>query len=117
MRKLSGSAGQIPALVLATLLLMIAPALVIPPALARETTGESSTVIYPASYFTEYAPNSAQDMLNRIPGIGSGGGGGGGGPGGFGGGGFGGGGPGGFGGGGRRGLGDGGGGNTILING
>lgn len=82
---------------------------------AQDSAGESSTVVYPASYFTEYAPVTAQDMLNRIPGLGSPGGGG---RGGFGGGGFGGGfGGGGFGGGGRRGLGDGGGGNTILING
>ncbi|MDP1932171.1 MAG: TonB-dependent receptor plug domain-containing protein [Gammaproteobacteria bacterium] len=76
---------------------------------AQETTGNDSTVVYPAAYFSEYAPLTAQDMLNRIPGIGSGGGGGGGGPGGGGGGG-------GNPGGGGRGLGSGGG-DQVLING
>ncbi|HJO11724.1 MAG: TonB-dependent receptor plug domain-containing protein [Gammaproteobacteria bacterium] len=79
---------------------------------AQDTVGEDSTIVYPASYFTEYAPVSAQDMLNRIPGLtqstggsgvrggqGSGRSRGGGGAGG------------------RRGLGDGAGGNQILING
>ena len=60
---------------------------------------EDSTVTYPAAYFEQWAPVTAQDMINRIPGVGSatgsnfGGGGGGG-----------------------RGLG-GGGGNQILIDG
>lgn len=31
--------------------------------------GEDSTVQYPASYFSEYAPVTAQDMVDRIPGI------------------------------------------------
>ena len=83
-------------------------------AAGQDSTGDSSTVIYPASYFTEYSPVTAQDMLDRIPGATSGGRG----PGG----GFGRGGPpGGFsrGGGGRggRGFGSGSGGSQILING
>lgn len=86
----------------------------LPSVLAQSSQGEDSTVVYPASYFAEFAPVTAQDMLNRIPGMDSGGGGGGGGFGG------GGGGPGGNrgggGGGGGRGFG-GGGGNEILING
>jgi len=76
------------------------------PISAQETTENDSTVVYPATYFSEYAPLTAQDMLNRIPGVGSATGGGGGGPGG------GGGNP----GGGGRGLG-GGGGDQVLING
>ncbi|MES3008736.1 MAG: TonB-dependent receptor plug domain-containing protein [Pseudomonadota bacterium] len=74
---------------------------------AQEPTANDSTVVYPAAYFTEYAPITAKDMLDRIPGIGSATGGGG---------------PGGGGGGGRnpggggRGLG-GGGGDQILVNG
>ncbi len=91
---------------------------------AQDSATNDSTVRYPASYFTEWAPSTAQDMLSRIPGVSAGGGGpgggGGGGPGGggFGGGGWGGGpGGGGFGGGGGgRGLGLGGG-DQILIDG
>lgn len=71
---------------------------------AQETGDEDSTVVYPATYFIEYAPTSAQDMLDRIPGLSGGGG-----P------------PGGFGGGnsgsGGRGFGGGSGGNEVLING
>lgn len=78
-------------------------------ALAQDNVGEDSTIVYPASYFTEYAPITAQDMLDRIPGQESGvPRGGGGGP------------PGGFGGNpsaGGRGLGSGDGGTEILING
>lgn len=87
--------------------------------LAQDNVGEDSTVVYPASYFTEYSPVTAQDMLDRIPGASSGGGGGGfsGGPGRGGppgGGGF----SRGGGGGGGRGFGGGSsGGNEILING
>ncbi|MBL4821612.1 MAG: TonB-dependent receptor [Gammaproteobacteria bacterium] len=77
----------------------------LPTVSAQDTSVEDSTVVYPASYFEEYAPVTAQDMLDRIPGLSSGR------PGGRGGGG------GGRGGHGRRGLGDGGGGNQILING
>jgi len=78
---------------------------------AQETIGDDSTVVYPASYFTEYAPVTAQDMIERIPGASSGGSSGArfgrGGPGG------------GRGGGGRggRGFGSGSGGSEILING
>jgi hypothetical protein len=72
---------------------------------AQEVSEDSSTVVYPAAYFSQWSPVTAQDMMNRIPGMSSptGGnfGGGGGGPGG---------------GGGGRGLG-GGGGNQILIDG
>lgn len=71
---------------------------------AQETGVEDSTVVYSAAYFTEYAPISAQDMLDRIPGLADGGG-----P------------PGGFGGGnsgaGGRGFGGGSGNNEVLING
>lgn len=65
---------------------------------AQETSADDSTVRYPSSYFTEWAPTTARDMVNRIPGVSVGGGGG-----------FG-------GGGGGRGLGAGGG-DQILING
>jgi hypothetical protein len=86
-------------------------------AIAQESQGEDSTVVYPASYFAEFAPVSAQDMLDRIPGA-SGGSGGGGGRGGFSRGGRS---SGGFshggGGGGGRGFGSGSGGSEILING
>ena len=53
--------------------------------LAQDTpvTADDSTVTYPASYFAEFEPFSANDMLDRIPGINVArqGGGGGGGPG------------------------------------
>ncbi len=39
------------------------------PTRAQETAEDDSTVIYPADYFVEWAPVTAQDMLNRIPGI------------------------------------------------
>jgi len=84
-------------------------------ATAQTASPEDSTVVYPAEYFTEYAPITAQDMLNRIPGQGtsgsniSPGGGSGGGPGG---------GPGrGNPSSGGRGFGGGSGGSEILING
>ncbi|MDD9890076.1 MAG: hypothetical protein OXU66_06050 [Gammaproteobacteria bacterium] len=94
---------------------------------AQDNVGEESTVRYPASYFAEWAPVTAQDMIDRIPGLDAsggfgppGGGGFGGGP--PGGGGFGGGPPPGFfgrggGGGGGRGFGGGNRGTEILING
>lgn len=84
--------------------LLLSPGLVS----AQVSDGTDSTVVYPANYFTEYAPISAQDMLDRIPGLSGSGGGGGGPPGGFGGG---------NGGSGGRGFGGGSGGNEILING
>jgi len=71
---------------------------------------DEATITYPSSYFTQYAPVTAQDMLNRIPGVGSTTGGGPPGGGGFRGGGGG-------GGGGGRGFGSGSGGSEILING
>ncbi|MEX2131979.1 MAG: TonB-dependent receptor, partial [Pseudohongiellaceae bacterium] len=86
---------------------------------AQETSSDNSTIVYAADYFAEYAPITAQDMLDRIPGqgqaSGSPGGGGGGPPGGFGSGGGGGGNP--SAGGRGRGLGAGSGGNDILVNG
>jgi len=77
-------------------------------ALAQQSGGDDSTVVYSAEYFTEWAPNTAQDMLDRIPGQENAGPRGGGGP------------PGGFGGNpasGGRGLGSGDGGTEILVNG
>lgn len=47
-----------------TLLLLAAPTL-----LAQENRGDDSTVVYPASYFTEFQPVTAEDMVNRIPGL------------------------------------------------
>lgn len=35
---------------------------------AQQAGEDDSTVIYPADYFTEWAPTTAQDMLDRIPG-------------------------------------------------
>ncbi len=77
--------------------------------LAQDTIGDGSTVVYPANYFDEWQPITAQDMLARIPGQDTRGPGGpGGGP------------PGGFSGSptrGGRGLGAGNSGTDILING
>ncbi len=95
---------------LALLLLLIG---IGPLATAQDNVGEESTVRYPASYFTEWAPVTAQDMMDRIPGLSNGGGGGGS----FSGGGGRGGPHGGGGGGGGRGFGSGSGGSEILING
>lgn len=50
--------------------LLLAPSLTS----AQETGSEDSTVVYSADYFAEYAPTSAQDMLDRIPGLSVGGG-------------------------------------------
>lgn len=75
-------------------------------AAAQDNVGEESTVVYPAAYFAEFNPVTAQDMLDRIPGVGSATGGGG----------FGGG-PRSGGGNGGRGLGSGSGGSQILIDG
>ena len=36
---------------------------------AQENVGDNSTVVYPFAYFSEYAPVTALDMLNRIPGM------------------------------------------------
>lgn len=76
---------------------------------AQEQSADETTVTYPASYFTQYGPVSARDMIDRIPGVGNTTGGG---PP-TGGGGF----RGGGGGGGGRGFGSGSGGTEILING
>lgn len=75
-------------------------------AAAQENSGDGSTVIYPADYFVEYSPTTAQNMLDRIPGQGSAGSSRGGPPGSRGGASSGG-----------RGLGSGSGGNEILVNG
>jgi hypothetical protein len=82
---------------------------------AQDSVGDDSTVRYPAAYFEEWAPVTAQDMMDRIPGLSSGGGS----RGGFSSGGRGRGGPGGGGGGGGggRGFGSGSGGSEMLING
>ncbi|MCY3690171.1 MAG: TonB-dependent receptor [Gammaproteobacteria bacterium] len=64
-----------PSTALAILILGLAPG-----ALAQDNVGDESTVIYPASYFEEFSPITAQDMLDRIPGMSSRGGPGGGGP-------------------------------------
>jgi hypothetical protein len=50
---------------------------------AQEVGDDGSTVVYTADYFAQWSPVTAQDMMNRIPGMNSGGGGySGGGPGG-----------------------------------
>lgn len=48
---------------------MIAVLCVLPVSvLGQDTVGDGSTVVYPADYFTEWQPITAQDMLARIPG-------------------------------------------------
>ena len=54
-----------PSTALAVLTLGLAPG-----ALAQDNIGDESTVVYPASYFEEFSPITAQDMLDRIPGMG-----------------------------------------------
>ncbi len=44
-------------------------------AIAQDNVGEDSTVVYSANYFEEWAPVTAQDMMERIPGLSSGSGG------------------------------------------
>ena len=39
------------------------------PSTHKSAGDEDSTVIYPAGYFTQFFPVSANDMLSRIPGI------------------------------------------------
>ncbi len=51
------------------LLLALSPTLQAQLADAEDPT-DDSTVVYPADYFAEFLPVSANDMLNRIPGIG-----------------------------------------------
>tara|TARA_R100000306_G_scaffold54529_1_gene51847 strand:+ start:115286 stop:117418 length:2133 start_codon:yes stop_codon:yes gene_type:complete len=53
--------------VVLTLTLAAAPLLL----QAQETSTEDSTVVYTSEYFAQWAPVTAQDMINRIPGIGS----------------------------------------------
>ena len=53
--------------VLRFLLLLSATAL--PSVYAQETVGDGTTVRYPAAYFAEYSPVTAQVMLIRIPGM------------------------------------------------
>ena len=36
---------------------------------SQDNVGDDSTILYPFSYFTEFAPRTALDMLNRIPGM------------------------------------------------
>jgi len=81
---------------------------------AQDSVGDDSTVRYPAAYFEEWAPVTAQDMMDRIPGLSNSGGGS---RGGFSSGGRGHGGPSGGRGRGGRGFGSGSGGSEILING
>lgn len=40
------------------------------PAYAQEAEEDDSTIIYSVEYFAEFSPVSANDMINRIPGIG-----------------------------------------------
>ena len=42
------------------------------PVFAQDNVGDDSTVRYPAAYFEEWAPVTAQDMMARIPGLSSG---------------------------------------------
>ncbi|MBU2097749.1 MAG: TonB-dependent receptor plug domain-containing protein, partial [Gammaproteobacteria bacterium] len=37
--------------------------------IAQEVADNSSNIVYPSSYFQQWAPVTAQDMLNRIPGL------------------------------------------------
>ena len=41
-----------------------------PQTLPREEVSDDSTIVYESTYFAEFYPVSANDMLNRIPGIG-----------------------------------------------
>ena len=36
---------------------------------SQDNVGDDSTILYPFSYFTQFAPRTALDMLNRIPGM------------------------------------------------
>ena len=56
-------------IVIAFLLFLTAP-LTLAQLVQPEFPNDTSTVIYPANYFAEFFPVSANDMLNRIPGIG-----------------------------------------------
>lgn len=52
---------------LSTLSLAIAISIV--QAQAQDTGSDESTVVYPASFFEQYTPTSANDMVTRIPGV------------------------------------------------
>ncbi|MDD9888939.1 MAG: hypothetical protein OXU66_10185, partial [Gammaproteobacteria bacterium] len=39
-----------------------------PNILSQEFSDDGTTVIYPANYFEQWSPITAQDMLDRIPG-------------------------------------------------
>ncbi|MCB1672819.1 MAG: TonB-dependent receptor, partial [Pseudomonadales bacterium] len=49
---------------------LLAIAGIAPSSVGQEASGDDSTIVYPAEYFAEYAPITAQDMLDRIPGQG-----------------------------------------------
>jgi outer membrane receptor for ferrienterochelin and colicins len=66
MRSLSMLSKVLPSAFLAVTLLSASSLL-----LAQQAVEGDSTVVYPADYFTQWAPVTAQDMINRIPGIGS----------------------------------------------
>ncbi|PCH58491.1 MAG: hypothetical protein COC19_08415, partial [SAR86 cluster bacterium] len=63
-----------------SLLVFVAPFAWSQPVNLEDPSNDDSTTVYPADYFAEFSPVSANDMLSRIPGIGlamrSGGGGG-----------------------------------------
>ncbi len=50
-------------------LLVFVAAITLQNSYAQQNVGDDSTEVYPASYFAEWAPVTAQDMLNRIPGM------------------------------------------------
>ncbi|MDG2140319.1 MAG: TonB-dependent receptor plug domain-containing protein [Gammaproteobacteria bacterium] len=54
--------------VLSSLALLLIPSTFV----GQDNVGDESTVRYPASYFSGWAPVTAQDMLDRIPGLSSG---------------------------------------------
>lgn len=51
------------------LLILSGTLFLLAPAYGQDNVGDDSTVVYPANYFTEYAPVTALDMVNRIPGM------------------------------------------------
>src|SRR5690606_33646618 len=61
----SGMPFRVPAL----LSLSITAAIAAASAAAQTQQPDGSTVTFPRDYFVEYAPVTANDMLNRIPGI------------------------------------------------
>jgi len=63
-RRQPNTAGQ---LIHAVFLLLIA--IFSLPATAQTNVGDDSTIVYPATYFAQYSPVTALDMINRIPGM------------------------------------------------